>query len=101
MTVGPPAQERLSHRSPWKPHVREVRLLLRSPAPGVQPPLGSGWRCTSQPNVPLAECSAALKPPTPQQEVPEEKASRVLPRALWKTPPASAADMASEYFGLN
>lgn len=101
MTVRPPAQERLSHRSRWKPHVREVRLLLRSPAPGVQPPLGSGWRCTSQPNVPFAECSAALKPPTPQQEVPEEKASRVLPRALWKTPPASAADMASEYFGLN
>ena len=76
-------------------------MLLRSPAPGVQPPLGSGWRCIPQLNVPRAECSAALKPPTPQQEVPEEKESRVLPRALWKTPASSAADMASEYFGLN
>lgn len=35
------------------------------PSPRVQPPLGSGWRRTSRPNVP-AKGSAALKPPPSQ-----------------------------------
>lgn len=50
---------------------------------------------------PRPEGSAALQSPVPGlQEVPEENASRVLPRALRKTSPASAADMASDFQAL-
>lgn len=56
--------------------------------------------CTPGLKVPPAEGSAAQKSSPPPGEglaVPSENASRVLPRALWKTLPASAADMASEF----
>lgn len=65
---------------------------------GVRMEVSAGDR-----KVPLAEGSAALESPPPppsqamSQAVPAENASRVLPRALWKTSAASTADMASDW----
>lgn len=70
-----------------------------SAAPGCSPRWGPAGGVHTPLKVPPAEGSAALKSSPPPREglaVPSENASRVLPRALWKTLPASAADMASE-----
>ena len=72
-----------------------MRTLFWSPAPTGDPYGIRLEECAPRLKVPPAKGSAALKSSSPQ--VPAENASRVLPRALWKTPPTSAADMASEF----
>lgn len=92
-----------SQQRPWKPETRFVPSLLRyqdprcslrrDPAGGTCTPTeGSPNRTFRSPEV--------LPSPGVRPAVPEAKASRVLSRALRKTSPASAADMASEFLAL-
>lgn len=91
----------VSQQRPSKPRGRAVRPLLRFPSPRVQPPKRSGWRRAraQTDGSPDARFRSLEVIPSPGERpaVPEGNASRVLPRALRKTPPASAADMASEF----
>lgn len=78
----------------------------RSPSPPpshppVQPPKRSGWR-RARPQTDGSPCGRfrslqVIPSPSDRPAVPERNASRVLPLARRKTPPASAADMASEF----
>lgn len=96
-----------SPQRPWKPSEPAARHCGPRP-PGAAP---GGVRLEVRAHgrkVPPAKGSAALKSPPPPHTppppfpgeglgVPAENASRVLPWALWKTPPASSADMMSEF----
>lgn len=72
----------------------------RGPQPRVQALKGSGGRRAQAAQVPPAggrfRSPEVIPSPGAGRAVPEGNASRVLPRALWKTPLASAVDMASE-----
>lgn len=86
---------------PTKPRTaREEQLLQRSAVPCATYE-GSGWKCAPETGRFRARKVLQLwSPPSrvkSQAVVPEENASRVLPRALWKTSAAPAADMASDW----
>lgn len=79
---------------------REEQLLQRSAVPCATHE-GYGWKCAPETGRFRARKVLHLWSPLSrvksQAVVPEENASRVLPRALWKTSAAPAADMASDW----
>ena len=97
---GPSARTPRLSTAPLEARGRAVRPLLRSPASGCSPRSGPAGGARAQTDgSPDARFRSLEVIPSPGERpaVPEGNASRVLPRALRKTPPASAADMASEF----